>query len=64
MESLPQQISKEMVIAVPAPFVIQWEDEKIGAFDGFQGCLTGTNRGQQDGITQVAAQAIEDGRAK
>ncbi len=32
VQTLPQQISKEMVIAVPTPFVVQGDDEQVGVF--------------------------------
>ena len=60
MESLPQQISEEMVIAVPTPLVVQRDDEQVGAFEIFQGCLPGSRRGEQNGITKGAAHAVED----
>src|SRR5262245_4428854 len=36
VESLPQQIGKEMVIAVPTPLVVQGDDEQVGAFKLFE----------------------------
>ena len=66
MQSLPQQISKEMVITIPAPLVVQGDDEQVGAFEIFQGFLPGSRSGgfEQNGITQGAAQAVEDGCAQ
>ena len=64
MQSLPQQIGKEMVIAVPAPLVIQGDDEQVGVFEIFQGFLPGSRGVEQNGITQGAAQAVEDGCAQ
>ncbi len=49
-----------MVIAVPAPLVVQGHDEQVGAFEIFQGCLPGNRRIEQNGITQRAAEAVED----
>ena len=46
MQSLPQQLREEMVIAVPAPLVVQRDDEQVGAFEIFQGGLPGTQRGR------------------
>ena len=60
MQSLPQQIREEMVIAVPAPLVVQGHDEQVGAFEIFQGCLPGSSRIEQNGITQGARHAVED----
>src|SRR5690349_14288803 len=42
VQSLPQQISEEMVIAVPAPLVVQRNQEQIGVVEIFQGCLSGS----------------------
>ena len=39
VQSLPQLISEEMVIAVPAPLVVQGDEEQVGAFEIFQGLL-------------------------
>src|SRR5947208_3439392 len=64
LQSLPQQISEEMVIAVPPPLVVQGDEEQVGMFDIFQGCLPGTRGGEQNGITQRAAQTIEDRRTQ
>ena len=38
-QPLSQQIGKEMVIAVPTPLVVQWDDEQVGLFEIFQGLL-------------------------
>ena len=45
VQSLPQQISKEMVIAVPTPLVVQRDDEQVGAFEVLQGFLPGSRGG-------------------
>src|SRR5436189_5790493 len=63
MQSLSQQISEEMVIAVPTPLVVQGDEEQVGVFDILEGCLPGTRGVQQNGITQRATQTIEDRRA-
>ena len=60
VQSLPQQIREEMVIAVPPPLVVQGDEEQVGAFEIFQGCLPGNRGVEQNGITQGAAQAVED----
>ena len=44
MQPLAQQFGKEMVITVPAPLVVQGDDEEVGVFEIFQGLLSG-NRG-------------------
>jgi hypothetical protein len=43
LQSLPQQLGKQMVIAIPAPLVVQRDDEQVGALEVGQGpVLTGT----------------------
>ncbi|HEV2655216.1 MAG TPA: hypothetical protein VGT82_09655 [Ktedonobacteraceae bacterium] len=61
MESLPQQLRKEMVIAVPAPLVVQRDEKQVGAFERVQGGLPGNRGVEHNGITQWAAEAVEDG---
>src|SRR5205814_3951210 len=39
VESLPQQIRKKMMIAVPTPLVVQRDEEQVGVFEIFQGGL-------------------------
>src|SRR6059058_4878781 len=60
LQSLSQQISEELVIAVPPPLVVQGDEEQVGAFDILEGFLPGTRGVQQNGITKRAAQAVED----
>jgi hypothetical protein len=45
MQSLPQQISKEMVIAIPTPLVVQGYKEQVGLLEIFQGILPGSRVG-------------------
>ena len=33
VETLPQQIGKEAMVAVPASFLIQWHDEQVVGFE-------------------------------
>src|SRR5438477_8874988 len=63
VQSLPQQISEELVIAVPAPLVVQGDEEQVGAFEILEGFLPGNRGIHQNGITQRAAQTVEDRRA-
>ena len=63
MQSLSQQISEELVIAVPASLVVQGDEEQVGVFDILEGFLPGTRGGEQNGITKGAAQTVEDRRA-
>src|ERR1041384_1387520 len=52
-----------MVIAVPAPFVVQGNDEQIGMFEIFQRFLPGSRPRsvEQNGLTQRTTQAVKDG---
>ena len=60
MQALAQQIGKEMMIAVPAPLVVQRHDEQVGVFDIRQDFFAGTRGREQNGITQRAAQALKN----
>src|SRR6202011_4502453 len=62
--SLPQQLSEEMVIAVPTPLVVQRDEEQVGVFEIFQGFSPGSSGIHHNGITEGAAQAVEDRRAQ
>src|SRR5581483_1585161 len=64
MQSLPQQISKEMVIAIPMSFVVQGNDEQVGALKSMQGFSPGNSGIKHNGITQGATQTVEDGGAQ
>ena len=63
VQALAEQIGEEVVIAVPAPFVVEGDEEQVGAFEILEGCLPGSRRVAQNGITQWAAQLVEDRRA-
>src|SRR5439155_19036004 len=60
LQSLAQQISEELVIAVPPPLVVQRDEEQVGVFDILEGFLPRTRGGEQNGITKRAAQAVQD----
>ena len=60
VQSLPQQIGKEMVIAIPTPLFIQRDDKQVGAFQHFQGRLAVILAGER--VAQGAGQPVEDGR--
>ena len=64
LEPVPQQVAEELVIAVPVPFVVEGDDEQVGALDGRQRLLAGAGRGLEDGIAEWPAQAVEDGGAQ
>ncbi len=64
MQSLSQQIGKEMVIAVPTPLVVKGDEEQVGAFEIFQDFSPGNRGIHQNGITQRAAEAVEERRAQ
>ena len=64
VQTLPQQLAKEVVVAIPAPLVVQRDDEEVGAFEVGQGFLPGCGGVLQDGIAQRATQAVEYGGAQ
>src|SRR5947209_8284020 len=49
-----------MVIAVPMSLVVQGYEKQVSVFDRLQGCLPRTRGAEQNGITQGAAQAVQD----
>src|SRR5687768_13430386 len=53
-----------MVIAVPAPLVVQGNDEQVGTVELLEGCLPGSGGVAQHGIAEGATQAVEDRRAQ
>ncbi len=59
--ALAQKAGKEMVIAVPTPLVVQWDDKQVGAFEIFQRLLPGGGGIHRHGVTQRPTQAVEDG---
>ncbi len=59
---LPQQVGEQAVVAVPAPLVVQGDDEQVGALEMLERLLAGGRGVEQHGIAQRAAEAIEDGR--
>ena len=42
--ALAQELGKQVVVAIPAPLVVQRDDEQVGAFEEFQGLLPGDSR--------------------
>src|SRR5450759_1703156 len=52
LQSLSQQISEEMVIAVPTPLVVQGDEEQVGVFDILEGFLPRT-RGVQQNLSLI-----------
>src|SRR5260370_7131207 len=56
VESLPQQLRKELVIAVPPPLVVQRDDEQFGVFDIFHGGFPAPSRAYQNTIPPAPAQ--------
>src|SRR5205823_1543286 len=64
LQSLSQQLREELVIAVPPPLVVQGDEEQVGVFEILEGFLPGNRGVQQNGITQRAAQTVEDRRAQ
>src|SRR6266567_3637216 len=61
VEAQPEQIRKEVVIAVPAPLVVQGDEEQIGAFEVFQGGLPARCGVENHYITQGSRHPVEDG---
>src|SRR5512143_2330759 len=53
-----------MMIAIPLPIVIERDDEQVGTFEILQRGLSGNGRIEYHGLTQGAAQAIEEGSAQ
>src|SRR5688500_2789066 len=51
-EALAQDLCKEMVIAIPTPFIVQWHDEEIGTLQLLQKQLAGHGSCTKDGITE------------
>ncbi|HYV32460.1 MAG TPA: hypothetical protein VEO53_15320, partial [Candidatus Binatia bacterium] len=52
VQSLAEQIGEEMVITVPTTVVVQGDHTQVGAFEIFQGYLTGRGGVAQHGITE------------
>ena len=63
-ETLTQQIAKEMVIAIPAPLLVERDDEQVGAFEVFQSLLCGYGSVAQYGFAERGAQTVENGCAQ
>src|SRR5215207_10704260 len=57
VQTLSQQIGKEMMITVPATLVVQRDEEQVGAFEIFKGFLPGRRWVEQNRITKGTAQA-------
>src|SRR5688572_17367785 len=55
MQALSQQIGKEMMVAVPAPLVVQGYQEEVCALQILEGFLSGRRRIQQNCLTQRTA---------
>ena len=56
IQSLLQQIGKEVVITVPASLVVEGDNEQVAPFEIFQGFLPGSGRrAEQDCITKGTA---------
>ena len=60
-QALPEDVREEMVIAIPAPFVVQRDDEEVHPFQVFQRCLPIDRSGRvDDGLAERPAQAVQD----
>ncbi len=56
-----------MVIAIPAPLVIQGDNKQVCTLEALQSFLTGPDRARriaQDGVAKRPAQAVENGCAQ
>ena len=75
LQTLAQQVGKEMVVAVPAPLTVQRDNEKVAGIEGLQdrlainlpshGRSTGTawrlGFAESHCVTQRPGQAVQDG---
>ncbi len=59
---LPQQLGEQVVVAIPAPLVVQGDAEQVCPLEILEGLLTGSRGVEQHGIAERTAQPIEDGR--
>ena len=64
LQPLPQQLTEEMMIPIPAPVVVQGDDEEVGAIEVGQDLLPGSGGVRYERIAQRAAQPVEDGGAQ
>ena len=62
VQALPQQIGEEPVVAIPAPLVVERDDEEVGLVERLQRGLPGRRGVARDGVAEGAAQAIQDRR--
>ena len=60
VQAVAEKVAEEMVVAVPAALIVQWEHEKVGLFYVLQGTLTLGAFGH--GIAQRGGEAVEDRR--
>ena len=60
LQSLAQDVGKEMMIAIPAPLLVQGHKEQVGCLECFEYLLALRSLG--DRIAQRAGQPVEDGR--
>src|SRR6266508_3262803 len=59
---MPQDLGKQLVVAVPAPLIIQCDEEEIGALDRLQQLLA--VRLARHRLAQRTAQAFKDRRTE
>src|SRR5262249_26351964 len=60
VQALPEDLSKEVVIAVPPSLMVQGDQEQIGAFQIVQRRLPGRHGVEHHRLTHRAAQPLED----
>ncbi len=61
MEALPQQFRKEMMIAIPLPFIVERENKQVRAFQICQRSAACSGGRAQNGIAQRTAETFENG---
>src|SRR6516165_5887416 len=64
LQALPQQLRKEVMIAVPPPLMVQRDEEQVGVFEVFQGGLSRNSRVEHNSLTQRTAETVENGGAQ
>ena len=61
-QPLPEEVGEEVVVPVPAPFVVERDDEQVCTDEVLQGPLAGCRRVAEDCIAERAGELVEDGR--
>jgi hypothetical protein len=64
LQSVMQQILKQLMVAIPVMLIVQWDEEQTGAIDLFQQLLAFAQGLAQYDFTQRGAKAIQDRRSQ